>query len=623
MKSQRFRAQLLLGALSYACIFVLGDGACSMAPSSEPLYHARALEIVPNEVELGDRVTVLGDGFPPGTPARVTFRGKLHRPGEQALRDSEVVVRASAVSPTRVEFAVDDAVESLFCRAADGATHTTFKGDVEVSFAAPATGAAPVASTLQSVTFDIRPSENASARDRQHEGERLLAWLGVKATASAAGLVVEDVEVESRAQAAGIAAGDVVTGFDDVRVASAADVVPPPGKRLASIDLLERRTGGPQTRSIALGGFRRASPEDWLAAMLCVLCALGAVWFFSSPTRPGFAASLQRVVSRLRARLGGRPTCWSLARAAFTVARRALPPWGPAALGDAVACSLLTFLPFGSYVVASRIDVWLLFVAAVVCLAAAAFSVRASAWRGLSAAAEVVWRHAPAASAIAIPIALTGSLRLREIGEAQGGWPWDWLALRSPISLLALGLLIDGSRIEPGGDDGLSPLATVLEDTTSSGHRRGMRAWLDAACRVHRLILAGLMCVLFLGGWQLPGIPSLEQAGNRSLELAGAVWFLTKTWSVVILTAWVRWSMPRCYVGRDIGGSAISAALLTTFAVASTAAWIWLVAPAPSLQHLVSVLLCVGVALASVALAQRLHHGLTSGEGDSHLSPFL
>jgi NADH:ubiquinone oxidoreductase subunit H len=621
MKSRRLRAQLQLAALACACIFVLEDSACSPAPSREPPDQARALEIVPNEVELGDRVTILGDGFPPGTPAHVTFRGTLHRPGEQALRDSEVVVRASAVSPTRLEFAVDDVVEWLFCRAADRATHTTFKGDVEVSFAAPATGSSPVA-RLRNVTFDIRPSENASARDRQHEGERLLAWLGVKATGSPAGLVVEDVEVESRAQAAGIAAGDVVTGFDDVRVASAADVVPPPGQRSARVDLLERRTGGPQTRSVALRGFRRTSPEDWLAAMLCVLCALGAVWFFSSPTRPGFAAALQRVVSRLRARLGGRPTRWPLARAAITVARRTLPPWGPAALGDVVACSLLTLLPFGRYVVASRIDVWLLFVVAVVCLAAAAFSVRASAWKGLSAAAEVVWRHAPAASAVAIPIALTGSLRLREIGEAQGGWPWDWLALRSPISLLALGLLIDCSRIEPGGDDGLSPLATALEDTTSSGHGRGMRAWLDAACRVHRLILAGLMCVLFLGGWQLPGIPSIKQAGSPSLELAGAAWFLTKTWSVVILTAWVRWSMPRCYVGRDIGGSAISATLLTTLAVASTAAWIWW-APAPSLQHLVNVSLCVGVAMASAALAQRLHHGLTSGEGDSHLSPFL
>src|SRR5215472_7839551 len=107
MESLRVRPPLQLVAFSCACIFVLASGGCSLSPFRESPYRAQALEIVPSEVELGDRVTVFGDGFPSGTPARVTFRGTLYRPGEQALHDTEVAVQGSAVSPARLEFAVD------------------------------------------------------------------------------------------------------------------------------------------------------------------------------------------------------------------------------------------------------------------------------------------------------------------------------------------------------------------------------------------------------------------------------------------------------------------------------------------------------------------------------------
>jgi NADH-quinone oxidoreductase subunit H len=604
---------------AFACILAATSGSCSRV--RELSHHARVREVVPSEVELGDRVAILGEGFPPGRPARITFRGTLNRPGEQPLRGAEVIVPGSAVATTRLEFALTDDTQSLFCGPGDRAAHTTFVGDVEVAFASAPNGESPVAGYLENVTFDVRPNASASTRERAHEGELVLSWLGVKAVASTSGLIVEQVEAGSRAQGLGIVSGDMVTGFDGVRVASVSDIVPPPGERSATIDVLEGAAGARKKRIVALDGLRRPSPTDLVGAVLCVLSALGIVWLFGSPTLPNVASALQRVVSRVRGRVRGVPSHESFGHAAFTIARHALPPASAAAIGDVVAGSLLMLPPFGQYVVALRLDVWLLFVAALACLAAVAFAARASWWQGVRAAAEVAWRHAPAAVAVASSILLTGSLSLHEIGESQGGWPWDWAAFRSPVSLLALCLLVACTRIDPGDDAVLSPLALTLEGSATPPPARGS-AWQEAACRMHRIIVAGLASVLFLGGWRLPGIPSAEQTESPVLELAGAAWLFAKTWSLVVLMAWIRWSLCRREVGRNTLASAITAALWSVAAAASTAAWIgW--APPPSLQRMLSALLSVAVAVAGLALVQRLHHGLTSAEGDAHLSPFL
>jgi NADH-quinone oxidoreductase subunit H len=624
MKRKGLRdAALHIVALAFAFLLILASSSCATDHSQGSPRFVRVLEVVPAEVELGDRVSILGDGFAPGQTARVTFRGALHRPGEPAVRGTELAVLADAVSATRLEFALDDATRSLFCRTGDRAIHTTFEGAVEVAFVPADRGAPTALGYLENVTFDVRPSASPWARGHQEEGERMLAWLGVKADSSPAGLVIEAVEPGSRAQTLGIAPGNVVTGFDGVRVASSADMLPSPEERAATIDLLlERPAGQREHRIVPLDGLRRRSLADFAGSILSVLSALGVVYLFSAPTRPGAAAALQRVVSRLRARVTSAQSNPSLTRAAFTVARHALPPSGPAAVADAVAGTLLALLPFGHCAAAARLEVSLLFVLAFACLAGAALVHRQSVWKGLRAAAAVAWLHIPAAAAVASAVVLTGSLRLREIGQAQGGWPWDWLAFRSPVSLFALGLLFACTRIDPGADVAPLPtLGTVVEDIASAG-RKARSGWFEAARRAHRIIIAGLASVLFLGGWQLPGILAESRPSFPWLELAGAACVLAKTWCLVLLAVWMRWLCPRREVGHLSFAAALSVALPATTVIAATAAWTWWPPPA-SVQHLVSASLSVAVALAAVALAHRLHHGLTSPEGDAHLSPFL
>lgn len=380
-------ASLLL-ALALGC-FLLGRGSFSREAQ---LLAVR--EIIPREVEAGDLVSISGSGFLPGKMARVTFRGTLFRPGRHPSRGAEISASARATGAERLELAFDEATQALFSGAGERSAHTTFDGDIEVAFPAGAPGAAPASGVLQHATLDVRPSETASVDDR--EGKRLLAWIGVKAAARGSGLLVEAVEPGSRAEAAGMVTGDLVTRFDGVLVGSAADMVPPPGERWATIVVRTGRDAREETRVVAMDGFRGAPPAELLGAALIALSALGIVGLFAAPTGAPLSAVLQRVVARIRERVraarerttAGRPRRgraeperWALLRTLAAVGRAALPPYALSAAADLAPCALLAAMPFGQYVIATRLDVGLIFAAAATSLAAGAF-VRNGSWRG-------------------------------------------------------------------------------------------------------------------------------------------------------------------------------------------------------------------------------------------------
>jgi NADH-quinone oxidoreductase subunit H len=624
------RAPVLL-ALALACLFVAGRP-CPRDVEGEPV---QVHEIVPHEVEVGDRIAILGAGFAPGKPARVSFRGTLHRPGEQAIRDVELVTSAKVLGPGRVEFAFDEATQSLFSGAGDRALHTTFTGEVEVAFAAETPGAAPIAGVLKHQTLDVRPGTSAFLSEHEREGEHLLEWIGVSAATRGGGLVVEAVAVGSRAQAAGIVEGDVLTACDGVRVMSAADVVPPPGEREATIDVRNGLTASESERLVALDGFRRSAPAELIGPAMIALIALGVVLLFGAPTGSTFAARLQRVVSRLRERVGSArplpagtarqrarsPAGGALLRALTNVGRATLPTHASPAVADLVACALVVAMPFGQYVIAARLDVGLLFAAAATSLATAAYMVSPSAWRGMRAAAYVALQHLPAAAAVASVVITTGSLRIQEIERAQGGWPWEWLAFRSPAALVALGMLLASTQIQPEGVRGAGhpDISRLVEDAGGPGEPRG--PWLRAAYRAHHIAIAGLASTLFLGGWHLPGLSAVEQAGP-TLELAGAAWLLGKTWAVVVMMALIGWSLPQWNPEASTRSNWLWLGPLVLGVLMATEAWTWW-SPGPAAQLLVSLSLVAAAGLAGVAIAHRLRHGLTSAAGDGRVSGFI
>jgi NADH-quinone oxidoreductase subunit H len=463
---------------------------------------------------------------------------------------------------------------------------------------------------LRHLTLDVRPSAAPADAERDREGTRLLTWVGVEAVAGPSGLAVRSVEPGSRADSAGISAGDVMVTFDGVRVASAGDVLPPAGERQALVVVRRPGAEGEATRTVAVDGFRRSPPSDLVGEALVVLSALALVLLLGAPPWSPLASAVQRMVSRARTRSG---------RAFRAVLAEALPPPGTPAAVDAVACALLAAMPFGQYLVASQLDVGLLFLAAATSLAMVALLSHRSAWGGVKAAAHVALQHFPAAVAVVAVVATTGSLRVQEIERAQGGWPWDWLAFRSPGALVACALVLACARIEPDAPDRASGVAALVEDS-SDARPRG--PWLAAACRAHRLLVAGLAATLFLGGWLLPGLTAAQQDAHPALEVAGAVWLLAKTAALVVLMSWSRLVLPRRRLVERTQTTALWLAPISLAALVAAASWTWW-SPAPAAQLLVSGALVALVTLAAFALVHRFRHGMLSSAGDGRLSPFL
>jgi NADH-quinone oxidoreductase subunit H len=607
----RWLAPVLL-ALGVAWL-IAGGGGCGRESSPQLV---QVLDMTPREVEVGDHVSLVGEGFPPGKPATVTFRGTLLRPGARPERGAEVVAAGTVVGPEHVELDFTEGTEALFCGAGDRKAHTTFEGDVEVAFAAAAPGAPPIAGVLRQVTLDIRPGSTASDTDADREGERVLDWLGLKATQGASGLAVETVEAASRADAAGIVPGDVLASFDGVRVGSPADLVPAPGARDALVGV--RRAGGAteSMKTVMVDGFRRAPPAELLGAALIAVAALVIVFLFAAPPLPGVASSLQRVIWRLRTRTSAK-LGWGVAFAA----REALPPAGAPAMVDALAGALLAAMPFGQYLIAAQLDVGLLFVAAATALVTAALVAARSPWSGMRAAMHVAWQHVPGAAAVASVVLTTGSLRVQEIEHAQGGWPWDWLAFRSPATLVAFVLLLACARIEleaPARTSGVRDRteAPGLEERIARG------PWLEAACRAHRLVVAGLASILFLGGWVLPALSPAVQDARPALEVAGAAWLLTKTWGLVALLAWARAALPYRRLTERSRRTALALVPASVGVLLASAAWSWW-SPVGPAQVLVSGTLVAAAALAALALVHRVRYGLGGSGGEAHLSPFI
>jgi NADH-quinone oxidoreductase subunit H len=626
-------------ALVFAC--ALEGARVGLHRGDTPASTVRVLDVVPRDLEVGERVAILGDGFPPGKEARVTLRGTLHRPGDGAISGAEISATAVAVATNRLEVPYDEAFEARLCGAGDRAEHTTFEGAVEVAFPAPLPGAAPVAGVLERVSVDARPRAGSSADDR--EGARLVAWIGATATMTPSGLRIDAVAQGSRAMTAGLTSGDVIVAFDGVEVAALSDLVPSPGERAATIALRRSGDGASVTAptatpvpsvdatvSLPLAGFRRAAPVDLAAAMGILGTALLIVWLFAVPSLPGVDAWLHRAASRVRRRLGQRMSSGQFvpdhggAWRAMTqiVGREVLPSSAPAMFAEIAACAPLAALPFGQYVVAARVDVGLLFAVAATALAAAAFVAHRSVWRGLGAASRVAAKHAPAAIAVASVIAATGSLRIQEIERAQGGWPWQWFAFRSPAGLLALALLVGCLWIEPHASSGRPPRLQALLEDAEMGHPRTESAWLGAACRGHRALVGGLAALLFLGGWLLPGVASARQDASVPLQIAGGLWLLAKTRAVGMFAASTRWALRGATLGRNARAASLWLAAAAVAVVAGMAAWSWW-GPTPAEQLLVSAALVAVLAATIVAFAHRVRHSASLPGAEVHLSPFL
>jgi NADH-quinone oxidoreductase subunit H len=636
---------------------LLGFAGCASDRTAPELLNV--IDVAPREVDVGDRIEILGANLPTAEAkvATVTFRGTLRRPGQTPLTDQVVQVDQALVSSDKVSMIFTEGLQTRFAGRGDDAVHTTFHGDVTVEIPSTTPGALPVTGTVKGVTVDFIPPtpRRAVIEAREKEGARALEFFGIATSPDsppAGGLIVSSVRAASPANRAQLIAGDLITSFEGVKVLSIGDVIPSGHERLASIGV--KRGDGPAfERQISTEGFHASAPTDLLGAGLILGVAAAIILLFMAPTAGIITWVERRVSARMQSRIGPNRAgphgflVW-IADGIKSILKEDIVPTESDQLLFRLAPYLVfvgvsaTFvvMPFGQYLIAADLDIGILFVIAVTSLVT--IGLMTGGWAsnnkwsllgGIRSAAQIISYEIPGAVAIVCIVMMTGSLRMQDIIGAQGGagasffdqggWPWYWYVFRNPVMfglffLYFTTALAEGNRAPFDLPEAESELVAGYS-TEYSGMRYLFFFFAEWA---NVFVMSGIASALFLGGWQIPGVTPAQQEASFALQLVGVLLFLTKSWILIFVVVWLRWTLPRVRIDQMMNLCWKWFVPMSFGAFLFTA--LWMVVPFGNpLQLAISVGTFAVWVFLLVYFIRRVQYNLRESKVALHLNPFL
>lgn len=204
------------------------------------------------------------------------------------------------------------------------------------------------------------------------------------------------------------------------------------------------------------------------------------------------------------------------------------------------AVLVFVVLPFSDRWVVRDLNIGILFVAAMTSVAIPSFLMAGwgsnnkwSVFGALRSAAQLVSYEVPLVLAAVSVVLLAGSLSLSDIVEAQRRS--GWFILFQPLGFLVyyMAALAEANRAPFDLIEAESELVAGF-NTEYSGIR-----WAIFFLAEYANLLSGsaIAATLYLGGWSGPWLPPV-------------VWFLLKTYLLVFLAMWIRWTVPRIRVDQ-------------------------------------------------------------------------
>jgi NADH-quinone oxidoreductase subunit H len=141
-------------------------------------------------------------------------------------------------------------------------------------------------------------------------------------------------------------------------------------------------------------------------------------------------------------------------------------------------------------------------------------------------------------------------MQVSGIVEAQTG-PWKWLIFQGHIpALIAFIVFLIAGNAE--ANRGPFDMAEAESELTAGHHTEysGMGfGFFYLAEYLNLFVISGIATAVFLGGWAPVNI-GIESFDNLMNYIPGAVWFFAKTFGVVWLLMWVKWTFPRLRIDQ-------------------------------------------------------------------------
>ncbi len=147
-------------------------------------------------------------------------------------------------------------------------------------------------------------------------------------------------------------------------------------------------------------------------------------------------------------------------------------------------------------------------------------------------------------------VALTGTMQISGIVEYQTG-PWHWLIFRGHIpAIIAFLVFLVAGNAE--ANRGPFDLAEAESELTAGYHTEysGMGfGFYYLAEYLNLFVVSGVAVTVFLGGWAPINI-GIEGFDRVMDYIPGFLWFIGKTFAIVWLLMWIKWTYPRLRIDQ-------------------------------------------------------------------------
>jgi NADH-quinone oxidoreductase subunit H len=197
-------------------------------------------------------------------------------------------------------------------------------------------------------------------------------------------------------------------------------------------------------------------------------------------------------------------------------------------------------LPFGKGLVPADLNIGILYVLAITGLSV--IGILAAGWGsnnkysligGLRSAAQIVSYEIPMVLVILSVIMLTGSMKMSDIVSAQANY--KWFVIPQFIGFI-LFLIVGNAEINRAPFD-LPEAESELVAGFNTEYSAMKFAFFYLAEYTNLFLTSAIATTLFLGGWEGPFLPPI-------------IWFFIKTYFVVTLLCWIRWTFPRIRIDQ-------------------------------------------------------------------------
>jgi NADH-quinone oxidoreductase subunit H len=171
---------------------------------------------------------------------------------------------------------------------------------------------------------------------------------------------------------------------------------------------------------------------------------------------------------------------------------------------------------------------------------------------GMREAAQMVSYEVPRALCVVIPVLTAGTMSLNAIGQQQAGFLWNWYVFHDPFLFCAFWVFFTCATA--GCKRAPFDLAEAESELVAGFHTEysGLRwSFFFMAEYGSMFAMSGVAVLLYLGGWHTGLLPyELGDILGPVAIVINIAMFIIKTWILVFVMMWVRWTLPRLRIDQ-------------------------------------------------------------------------